>query len=248
MKLVVAEAPAFKVAIDAIVNLVEDGVFEVKKDGLYLRAMDPSQISMITFSMPKSAFAEYNVSEEQKVGLSITQLASILSRAKHGEKAELSLEDGRLIIKFLAEKKKRTFKIPLLQTGEALQREPKIDTTNYVKIDGDAFKEALKDAKLISSHVRLVLTENTFSVEVRGESGDAHTEFEKGGKELIEVHVVGSGARATFPLQYLEDIVKASTAGNPVTIYLATDKPLKLEYELSGAKATYYLAPRIESE
>lgn len=248
MKLVVADAPALKSAIDAIVNLVEEGVFEVKKDGLSLRAMDPSQISMITFHMPKSAFAEYNIAEEQRVGLNITQLSSILSRAKHGEKAELSIDEGRLIIKFLADRKKRTFKIPLLEMSESLQREPKIDAGSYVKIEGDALKDALKDAKLISSHVRFVLADSLFVVEVRGESGDARSEFEQGGKELLEIKTGAGGARATFPLQYLEDIVKASVSGSPITLYLGSDKPLKVEYDLAGARATYYLAPRIETE
>ncbi len=248
MKLVVSEAPALKSAIDAIVNLVEEGVFEVKKDGLYLRAMDPSQISMITFNMPKAAFVEYGVSEEQKVGMSITQLASILARGKHGEKAELSIDEGRLNIKFLGEKKKRTFKIPLLEIGEGLQREPKVESACYVKLNADAFKESIKDAKLISSHVRLVLADNEFIVEVHSESGDAKMEFEKGSSEIAEIKAIEGGARATFPLQYLEDIVKASSSGTAITLHLGTDKPLKLEYELYGAKATYYLAPRIEGE
>ena len=58
MKLVVQEAPALKNAIDSIVSLVEEGQFEIKEDGIHLKAMDPSQISMVSFHMPKSAFVE----------------------------------------------------------------------------------------------------------------------------------------------------------------------------------------------
>lgn len=248
MKLVVADAAALKSAIDSVVNLVEEGVFDIKKDGVYLRAMDPSQISMINFTMPKSAFVEYNLEEEQKVGLNITQLSNVLSRGKHGEKAELSVDEGRLHIVFISDKKKRSFKIPLLEIGEGQQREPKIESGTFVKINADALKEALKDAKLLSSHVKLSLAEHAFVVEVKGESGDARAEFEKGNAEIVEMKMAGGPARAAFPLQYLEDLVKASNAATHITLYLGTDKPLKLEYELAGAKATYYLAPRIESE
>jgi proliferating cell nuclear antigen len=66
MRLVVQDAPALKSVIDCIASLVEEGQFEVKADGLHLMAMDPSQISMVSFSMPKSAFVEYNVTEERK--------------------------------------------------------------------------------------------------------------------------------------------------------------------------------------
>lgn len=248
MKLVVSEAPALKSAIDAIVNLVEEGVFEIKKDGIFLKAMDPSQISMITFHMPKSAFVEYDISEEQKVGLNISQFSNILSRGKHGEKAELSVDEGRLTIAFVAEKKKRTFKIPLLDMGEGQQREPKVESGTFVKISAEAFKESLKDAKLLSSHVKLSLTEHAFVVEVKGESGDVRAEFERDNPEIIELKMAGGPARAAFPLQYLEDMVKASNASSPITLHLGTDKPLKIEYELAGAKAIYYLAPRIENE
>ena len=247
MKLVVQEAPALKAAIDSIVSLVEEGQFEVKQDGLHLRAMDPSQISMVSFTMPKSAFVEYSITEERKIGIDINQLSNVLARGKRGEKAELSLEDGRLAVKFYAEKKKRMFKIPLIEIGEGLSREPKIDYTSYVKINADALKETLKDAKLVSSHVKLLMDNNTFFVEVRGENGDVKEEFEAGGGEVSEIKTE-KGARATFPLQYLEDMVKATSASSVVTLNLETDRPMKLQYEVEGAKVTYYLAPRIETD
>lgn len=247
MKIVVNEAPAFKSAIDSIASLVEEGIFEVKADGIHLKAMDPSQISMVAFLMPKIAFLEYHVDEETKLGLDIGQLSNVLARGKRGEKVELSVGDGRLVIKFVADKKKRTFKIPILDIGESIQREPKIEYGNFVKVSGDAFKEVLKDAKLVSSHVKLMLNTDSFIVEVKGDSGDVKAEFERGTPELLELKTT-QATKATFPLQYLEDIVKATTAASAITIHLETDRPLKLDYEIEGAKVVYYLAPRIESE
>jgi len=247
MKLVVNDAPALKAGIDAIVSLVEEGQFEVKEDGLHLKAMDPSQISMVSFTMPKSAFIEYSISEETKLGIDISQLAEVLSRGKKGEKAELSVEEGRLVIKFHGEKHKRTFKVPLIESSDRTQREPKIEYKNYAKVKADVVKETLKDAKLISSHVRLQLTPEQFIVDVKGENGEVRAEFDKGSAEVAELKTE-SAVKATFPLQYLEDMVKATSANSIVTINLETDRPLKLEYEVEGAKVVYYLAPRIETE
>jgi proliferating cell nuclear antigen len=247
MKLVVQDAPALKAAIDSIVCLVEEGQFEIKNDGLYFRAMDPSQISMISFSMPKDAFVEYSIPEEMKLGIDIGQLANVLSRGKKGESVELSVEEGRLVIKFTGEKHKRTFKVPLIETGERVQREPKIEFGNFAKVRADAIKETLKDAKLLSSHVRLQLTPEQFVVDVRGDNGDLKAEFQKGSNEVSEISTK-DGARATFPLQYLEDMVKATSSSSLVTVNLETDKPLKIEYDVEGAKVKYYLAPRIETD
>jgi len=247
MKLVVQDAPALKSAIDTVVCLVEEGQFEVKKEGLYLKAMDPSQISMVSFTMPKEAFVEYSINEETKIGVDIGQLANVLARGKKGEKAELSLEEGRLVIRFYGEKHKRTFKVPLIETGERVQREPKIEFSNFATVKADAIKETLKDAKLISSHVRLQLSPEQFVVDVRGEGGDVKAEFDKGSEDVSEINTK-KGARATFPLQYLEDMVKATSSSSIVKINLETDRPLKLEYDVDGAKVVYYLAPRIETE
>jgi proliferating cell nuclear antigen len=247
MRLIVQDAPALKSAIDSIVCLVEEGQFEVKKEGLQLKAMDPSQISMVSFSMPKEAFVEYTVPEEMKIGVDIGQFANVLARGKKGEKVELSVEEGRLVVRFSGEKHKRTFKVPLIETGDRVQREPKIEFKNVARIKADAFKETLKDARLISSHVRLHLTPEQFVVDVRGENGDVKAEFDKGSSELAEL-TIHNGAKATFPLQYLEDMVKATNASSIVTINLETDRPLRLEYDIDGAKVVYYLAPRIETE
>ena len=247
MKLIVQEAPAFKSVIDCIASLVEEGQFEIKQDGLQLKAMDPSQISMVSFTMPKTAFVEYSIEEETKLGIDIGQLSNILSRGKKSEKVELTTEEGRLVVKFSGEKHKRTFKIPLIEGADKVQREPKIEFKSYAKIKADALKETLKDAKLVSSHVRLQLTPQMFIVDVKGEGGEVRAEFENGGEEVSELkteHLI----KATFPLQYLQDMVKATSSSSIVTINLETDRPLKLEFETEGAKLAYYLAPRIETE
>ncbi len=247
MKLVIQEAPALKSAIDSIVCLVEEGQFELGNEGLILKAMDPSQISMVSFRMPKEAFVEYSVPEEMKLGIDIGQFANILGRGKRGERVELSTEEGRLVVRFLGEKHKRTFKIPLIETGDRVQKEPKIEFGNYAIVKADAIKETLKDAKLISSHVRLQLTPEQFVVDVRGENGDVRAEFEKGGSEVSEIKTE-NGSKATFPLQYLEDMVKATNSNSQVKINLETDRPLKLEYDIEGAHVVYFLAPRIETD
>lgn len=247
MKIVVADSMNLKTAIDSIASLVEEGVFEIGLEGLRLKAMDPSQISMISFFMPKESFLEYHVEEAKKIGLDIDQLSSVLSRGSHSEKAELGIEDARFVIKFIAEKKKRTFKIPILEIGEGVQKEPKIEYRSFVKITADAFREGLKDAKLVSSHIRLSLSAERFVAEVKGDSGDVVSEFEKDSPQIAQISS-SVNARVTFPLQYLEDITKACQASEILTINLENERPLMLEYKITGAEVKYYLAPRIESE
>ncbi|MBI5227339.1 DNA polymerase sliding clamp [Candidatus Micrarchaeota archaeon] len=246
MKLVVNDAPALKSIIDCIGSLVEEGQFEVKSDGIYLKAMDPSQISMISFSMPKTSFVEYNVPEETRMGLDIVRLSELLSRGKKGEKAEIYLEENRLAMTFSGAKHKRTFKIPLIETANRVNREPRVGT-NIAVVRSDAIKDALKDAKLMSTYVKLQVTAEKFMVDVLSDNGELKAEFEKGSPEVPEI-TASESVTATYPIQYLEDMVRSASSSAMMKISLGTDMPLKLEYEMDGAKFTYYLAPRTERE
>lgn len=246
MKIIMEEAPALKDAIEAVVNLVEEGVFEMGEEGMSLKAMDPSQISMISFNMPKGMFSDYTLGDSRRIGIDISKLSKVLSRGNSGESVEMLVDEGRLHITFRGKKRKRVFKLPLLDLGEGLEREPKIEYKNRVVLTADALREVIKDAKLVSSHITFIVDEKALRVEIKGDEGEIREEFEKEGEEL-KVLEVGSEAKATYPLSYMEDIIKGSKADTEITLYIETDRPLKVEYNIVGADAKYYLAPRIES-
>jgi len=244
----VDDAKRYKSATDAIVNLIDEGLLEVGKDGLFLRAMDPSQIAMVLFSMPKAAFSDYDApAAPAKVGLDFGNLSKILARTRDGEKLEISQQENKVQLKFMSGKKKRSFKVPVLDLPAGATREPAVAHDAVVKVSSAHFKESLRDAALVGSHITLEASEKGFVIEVHGDSSDLTEESEKQSEEIIEMKVK-EPARATFPLEYLEDIVKAAPENAAINIYLKTNAPLKVEYEVESAKVVYYLAPRIESD
>lgn len=246
MKFRFDDASSIKASIEGITSIVEEGIFEINKQGLYLKAIDPSLISMVLFSMPRECFSDFNIPEERKIGLNIIQLSEVLGRGNKDEKVEFEINNAQLTIRFLKEKKKRTFQIPILDIEEGVQKEPLIEYKSFVKINATGFKEILKDVKLISSHVKFSITPASFLAEVAGERGSMRAEFGKESKEILELKSEDN-AVSTYPLQYLEDITKASPGSEPLCIFIKTDKPLKLEYKIGGAEVRYYLAPRTES-
>lgn len=242
---VVEDAKKFKSAIDAIVNLIDEGTLEINSTGINLKAMDPSQISMVSFSMPKEAFVEYEAADPDRVGLNFDGLSKILSRARAGEKLEIYKEENKVILKFTSGKKKRAFKIPVLEMSAGISREPKVEPDVTIKMLGSNFKDQIKDAALVSTHVSLNAGEQGFRIDVHGDSSDLLVEQEKDSEEIISLEAK-TDAKATFPLQYLDDITKACPDSNPITLCLKSNAPIKIEYEVQSAKLTYYLAPRIE--
>jgi len=247
-KFTVEDAKRYKCATDSIVNLIDEGLLEVGKEGLFLRAMDPSQIALVSFSMPASAFSQFEAPvPSAKVGLNFDAISKILSRTRGAEKLEISKEENKFQLKFIGTKRKRSFKVPILDLPLGASKEPAIAHDAVVKIGSAQFKESLRDASLVSSHITLQASPAGFGIEVHGDSSDLTEENEAQSEGVIELKA-DKPARATFPLQYLEDIVKACPESSAITLHLKTNAPLKVEYEVESAKVTYYLAPRIDSD
>ena len=61
MKLTVAEPGLLKDSISIISELVNEGQFEVTKEGIQLIAMDPANVGMVIFKLLASCFVEYNL-------------------------------------------------------------------------------------------------------------------------------------------------------------------------------------------
>ncbi|MFA5106528.1 MAG: proliferating cell nuclear antigen (pcna) [Candidatus Micrarchaeia archaeon] len=243
----VENAKDWKSAVDAIVNLIDEGQFEINQDGISLRAMDPSQIAMVSFTMPKKAFVQFEAKATSKVGLNFTNLSKILARTRDGEQLGISAEDNKVALKFASNGKKRTFKVPMIDLASGASREPNIAHDAVVKIVAGDLKDLLKDAAIVSTHVTLEANQGGFFVDVKGDSSELKTENEKTPEATIQIEVKAP-ARATFPLKYLEDITKACPDAGTMTISLKSNAPVKVEYDVAQATVVYYLAPRIDTD
>lgn len=245
LELVISDASFFKKCVDAIVNLVDEGTFIVSADGLHLRTMDPSQIAMIDFVLPKTAFSKIEVDEKVGVGVNLADLSKILARTRAGEKLTVSVDekDSKLLLEFSGGSR-RHFKLPLLESSSVLPKEPKVEFDANIKIKGRHFKDILHDAGLLSSHVILQADDSEFVVEAHGDSGDLHVQTKKEG--LSGMNTKGK-SRSMFPFQYLDDITRACPDEVDLSVDMKSDAPVKISYEISDAKIAYYLAPRVES-
>ncbi|MEA3280851.1 MAG: proliferating cell nuclear antigen (pcna) [Thermodesulfobacteriota bacterium] len=242
------DAKVFKEIVEAISTLIDEGEFEILNEGMKLRAMDPSQIAMVDFEISKDAFEKYEIPSETKIGLNLEDLSRITSRVRAGESLTLKLDDTKARLELVFQgKSTRRFNLPLLDISSSSPKTPSIDFDAKIKVNGPVIKESLKDASLVSSHVVLNATENGFDVKAHGDKGDVTVETLKDQDILLE-HTVNKNSKAMFPLEYLNDLLKATDSASIVEINLGTDKPLKVEYNLGQARLTYFLAPRIETE
>lgn len=247
MNLAVSDAVGFKKAIDAVSVLVDEAEFILSPEGLSLKASDPSQISMVEFSMPKSAFKQYSIKEKKKIGLDLNYLSQILSRAKAKDALEIELDEksSRLSIKFSGSSS-RHFSIPLIDISQSEIPTPKIEFDAELKLRAETISDGLKDAVLIAPHITLGVSDSCFYIRANSNKGNLNNETAKDEKkELVDFNVKAE-ASAMFPLEYLQSMLKASSSDTVVELSIKENSPVRLSYPVGDASVTYYLAPRIE--
>src|SRR3989344_2167116 len=132
--LVFEDAPLFRRFIDGLSALIDEAEFLIDDKGLGLKATDPSQISLVDFTLPKKAFKRFEVPSPAKLGVDLNYFNQVMGRAKAGDSLELSLspDSSKLLIVFTGGAK-RSFSIPLLDLSTADLPLPRIEFDAEVK-------------------------------------------------------------------------------------------------------------------
>jgi len=227
--------------------MVDEATFTFSPEGIRMRAMDPSRIAMVDFEMPSTSFEEYDCEAEAKAGVNLDQFNKLVKRASSGEKLELELkpDEGRLRVRFRG-RITRGFAVPLLDLGYEELPTPRISFNVQARLLADAVEEALKDAELVSDHVKIQATPDELVFQSSSDKGESSTTFSKEGGALLELNVK-EPSRAMYSLSYLTDMMKASAASDIMELQFSTNIPLTLIFDLpGGGRIQYWLAPRLE--
>jgi len=246
MELIIKDAAIFKKSMEAISVLIDEAELIVTMEGLELKATDPSQISMVDFSMPKKSFEKFDV-EETRLGLDLDYLNQVLARAQIGDELTLSLDEKKafLLVSFSG-KAERSFQVPLIDISSSDVPQPKIEFDAEMKINAGFLQNAFKDAALISTHITLGCDEEKFFIRAKSSKGNLDEKL-KLSKDTLPELKVKQECQSMFPLDYLQDMLKAASSGDNINLFVKTNAPVKVSYTIGEASVTYFLAPRIES-
>ena len=249
-RLKVSDVKLLRDVLTAISTLIDEGTFNVSPEGMKLRSMDPSRVAMVDFTMQKSAFDEYVSDQNAKICINLGELLKLLKRAGRDEAVELLLDENtNQLVVTIQGRYKRTFRMPTLETTEDEVPTPRVTFNAKVTLTADGLRHSLEDVALVSDHVRMETDGEKFAMSAKGDIMGADIELKKGSDALLSLEVK-EPSRATYPLSYLSDIVKAASATSDiVALEFSTDMPVRLDFKQPyDGSLVYYLAPRIEVE
>jgi len=235
----------FRDCIDTIAQLIDDGLFKLKKDGIELLASDRALVSVVDFKFKSSGFESYECDKEYVVGLNMLNLLTVLKRANPDDKLilELNENENKFNIK-LEGKSKRNFSIPLIDVSTEKVPPLKLDFQALAEIKSDILEEGILDAGIFADSLVIEATEDMLRVFAEGNSSKSELKLEKGTEALPSLDVKKK-VKSRFSLEYLKKMIKGSKLSEKAIINLGNDYPLKLEFLGDHASLSMILAPRV---
>jgi proliferating cell nuclear antigen len=249
MKLTVAEPNLLKDSISIISDLVNEGQFEVTKEGIELIAMDPANVGMVMFKLLASCFVEYKVDAQPvKIAINLNNLKQILKRARPNDMLSLDTEEENRLKVTLKGATTRTFSLPIIDVEDSGQKAPMLKFPVTIKTDSIRLTEAIEDVDIVADSVLFEADADGFTLSAKGDLSKVNIEIKPDKKTQIILEEKQK-FRAKYSIEYLKKMIAGGKLADQVTIQFNTDYPLKIEYRaIDKLLLAFVLAPRVENE
>ena len=229
-----------------IIGIISDLVLEVRikvnKEGVSILAIDPANVAMISLKMPNAAFAEFEVENDEVLGVSLESLKAVLRRCSARGVLVMKREENTLKIE-IQDKIKREFNLALIEIEDEEKEIPVLEFTSKIEMASADFSEAIEDCSVVSDSCSFVSEPDKFVIQGKGSLNSFKSEFSSD-----ELNIQAQEATSKYSLEYLQKIAKATKITDKAVINFSTDYPLKIEFNTPFIELSFILAPRVETE
>lgn len=88
----------WKRAIEAISVFIPEGNFRFSDNGIYFKAIDPSQIVLVDYFIDKKSFDKYDI-EPNFVGIDLVEFNKLMQRCMSNDKLSMDVNDAEMKVK-----------------------------------------------------------------------------------------------------------------------------------------------------
>tara|TARA_Y100000310_G_C20691013_1_gene822193 strand:- start:836 stop:1558 length:723 start_codon:yes stop_codon:yes gene_type:complete len=226
-------------AIGIISEIVTEVRIKLLEDGMSIIAVDPANIALVIFKLPKTSFSQYEAGREIW-GVNLEDLKKIFRRASHSSSIVFEQEDNQLKISIF-DKVKRVFSLALIEVESEDKEIPDLKFSCKVELDSISFSQAIEDMKVVADSCSLIAGEGFFILEGLGDLNSARVEFSGD-----EAEISGIG-KSKYSLEYLMKFIKGVKISDRVVVNFSEDYPLRLDFPGEKIGVGFILAPRVEN-
>lgn len=243
--LVKLENPALlSKAVDLISELVTEVRLKINENGMSITAMDPANVSMVGFKLPRSAFSQYETGKEI-LGVNLDDLKKILKRC--GSSSSLTIEKSENVLAIqIMDRIKRNFTLGLIDIDsddiDFNEKISRMEFSSKVIINSKDLIDSVEDCLVVSDACSFIIRDGKFIIESKG-INSARAEFSGD-----EANINAENCKARYSLEYLQKFIKGSKLVDKTILNFANDHPLKLDIKAEHMEISFILAPRVETD
>jgi proliferating cell nuclear antigen len=231
--------------VEVISTLVSEVKLSVSKDGVEVKAVDPSHVAMLVLHLNKGAFEEFT-GEPTEIGVDVEKFKEVLRLSKPGDEIDLQYDGGknRLVIKVGKVTRHMAIVDP---AGITDPKVPNVTPPALVVVKMDELRQGIRGSESISDHVTITLEPDSFVLHSEGETDRVDMRLAKENLSKLEVKET---VKSMYPLDFFSSMVKSITSSDDVTLHVGNEYPLKIEFSVAGGKGEgrFLLAPRVEED
>ena len=226
--------------IELISELVTEARLKVNEFGMSITAMDPANVAMVGFKIPKSAFSQFE-SGNEVLGINLDNLKQILKRCSSGSSLILEKKENVLEIQ-IQDRIKRNFSLSLIEIESEDKEMPNLEFSSKVELSSIDLIASIEDCNVVSDACSFIIKDGKFMIEAKG-LDSARSEF-SGDEAKIEAE----NCKSRYSLEYLQKFIKGAKLCDKTILNFANDHPLKMEFKTEHMELSFILAPRVETE
>ena len=231
-------------AVEIISELVNEVRIKVNESGLSITAMDPANVSLVGFILPKKSFSKFEAGTET-LGINLDNLKQVLKRCGSGSSLLMEKRDNFLEIQ-IRDRIRRNFILSLIDIEsndiDFNSKVEKMEFSSSVELNSIDLVDSIEDCSIVSDSCSFIIENDRFIIEARG-LNSARSEFSGD-----EARINAENCRARYSLEYLQKFIKGARLCDKTLLEFANDHPLKMEFRNEFMELKFVLAPRVENE
>jgi len=247
----------WKKVVEAIKDIVSNGIFDCSQGGISLQCMDSSHICLVNLQLDHDGFDPYRCDRNIALGVSLESLGKIMKCAGNDDIVTIKAEDDgdtmALVFESPNKEKVSDYELKLMDLDQEHLGIPDQEYKCTVKMPSAEFQRICRDLSQIGDTVVICCTKEGIKFSCSGDLGTGNIKLAQSTSTDKEEEAVTIDMKEplvlNFSLRYLNFFTKATPLSSQITLSLAPSIPLVCEYKVADfGHIRYYLAPKLDDE
>jgi proliferating cell nuclear antigen len=247
------QSQSIKILIESLKEVLTDINLYFDSNGLKIMTMDTARVALVYVRLHQEHFEEYQCDSKIMCGINMIYFFKLLKTVGNNDVLTLFIRTNSLneLGIRIENKEKNTVTesyLKMLDISEEKLDIPDIQYDSVISMPSVDFQKYCRDLSVISNKVCIISNESKFILESNGDFASQKIIIGEAQNGLI-FSKKNQKVSGTFDLKYLNSFTKSTNLCSTVEIFLKTEYPLIIEYNVANlGKLQFCLAPKIEEE